>query len=197
MARPASVLFVWLLCAFGVAAVEQDRPSDRPDLEGHWQLNASLSDDVPLLPGEALALARASGVLPTRGRVSSGGPDPFRVTGVRHLLRGEFGAEQLRIAQENGTLTLAYGDAGPLPVTPDGRKVTLDRSGLRFTVVSQWAPPLLTIERVYEDGTTLRETLATFDDPRQLVATTTILNSRIQPTPVTFQRVFDPDTRQR
>src|SRR5687768_8145250 len=40
------------------------RPSEQLDLTGHWTLNPSMSDVLPLLPGESMTMARASGVVP-------------------------------------------------------------------------------------------------------------------------------------
>lgn len=192
MARSCSVLFVWMLCAFGASAQDPQRPSEQLDLRGDWQLNESLSDDLPLLPGEALAIARASGAVRTGKRVvRSGGPDPRRLSGVRQVLRGELAAARLKVAHAWPAVTLTYDDGGALSIVADGRKTALERDGVRFTMVAQWTPPLLTIDREYEDGTVLSETLASFDGPRQLVATTTIQNSRTQEGPITFRRVFE------
>lgn len=192
MARSCSVLFVWILCAFAASAQDPQRPSQRLDLGGHWQLNEALSDAIPLLPGEALAVARASGAVRAGKRVvRSGGPDPRRLAGVRQVLRGELAAERLKIAHAGPAVTLAYVDGGTLSIVADGRKAALERDGVRFTMIAQWAPPLLTIDREYEDGTILSETFASFDGPRQLVATSTIQNSRTQEGPITFRRVFE------
>jgi hypothetical protein len=191
MARSCSVLFVWILCAFAASAQNPQRPSDQLDLRGEWELNESLSDEIPLLPGEALALARASGALRTGKRVVRSGPDPRRLSAVRQALRGELAAERLKIAHAAPAVTLTYGDGGALSIVADGRKAALEREGVRFTMVAHWSPPLLTIDREYEDGTVLSETFATFDGPRQLVATSTIQNSRTQEGPITFRRVFE------
>ena len=80
MARIWFVLVVWMVCAFGVSAQDPQRPSPDLALAGEWHLNGDLSDEVPLLPGEAVALARASGILPagTRPAGATRGPDPRR-----------------------------------------------------------------------------------------------------------------------
>jgi hypothetical protein len=192
MTRSWSVLLVWLLGVAGPIAQAPQRPSEQLDVSGEWQLNESLSDDLPLLPGEALAVARASGTVRAGTRVarSARGPDPRRLSGVRQVLRSDLAAEHLKIVRTGGSMTLTYRDGGTLSIVPDGRTIEAERNGIRFTVVAHWVPPLLTIERAYEDGTLLTETFATFDSPRQLVATSTIQNSHTQEA-ITFQRVFE------
>ena len=193
MARPCSVLFVWLLCAAAVSAQDPQQPSEQIDLRGEWRLNASLSDDVPLLPGEAMAIARASGAVRTGTRPAraSRGPEHRALVSVRQVLRAELAASHLKVAHAGRTLTFTFGGADPLAFVADGRKFTLERDGVRFTVRAQWISPLLVIDREYEDGTTVSETFASFDDPRQLVATSTIQNERTQEPPITFTRVFE------
>lgn len=194
MTRAWSVpLLVWLLPLAAASAQTPQRPSNEFALAGDWQLNEALSDDLPLLPGEAIAVARADGVLPAGTRVarSTRGPDPRRLSGVRQVLRDDLAAERLKIVHADGSITLAYRDGGTLSIVPGGPRTTVERAGIRFTVAAHWIPPLLTIEREYEDGTMLTESFAVFEGPRQLVATTTIENSRAQAAPVTFQRVFD------
>jgi hypothetical protein len=194
MARVRSVLLFWLLCAFGLVAQDLQRPSEQLNVAGHWQMNASLSDEVPLLPGEALAAARAAGQVRSGKRTARTGsrPDPMLVTKVRNLLRTALrAATHLKIVQAGNGLSLTYADGHTLSFLPDGKETRLDHDGVTFTLVSRWEPPLLIIEREYEDGTTVSEKLASFEDPRQLVATSTIHNKRMEEAPVTFRRVFE------
>ena len=80
-------VLAWGFCAGGCGAQDQ-RPSEKLDVAGDWQVIESLSDELPLLPGEAMALARAAGSVRT-GTAGRGfrGPDPQRVARVRTALR--------------------------------------------------------------------------------------------------------------
>ena len=59
----------WILvctCVHAAAiAIGEQAASNHLDFAGVWQLNQELSDAVPLLPGEAMAQARASGAIRT------------------------------------------------------------------------------------------------------------------------------------
>jgi hypothetical protein len=189
-------LLAWGLRPCGPGARDQ-RPSDKLDLAGDWQVIESLSDELPLLPGESMALARAAGTVRT-GRPVRGfrGPDPQRVASVRTALRTALQASaRLTIVRNGETLTLRDADGRVRPVVPDGQEVSLEADGLRFTLVARWKAPLLTVEREFEDGTTVSDSYATFTDPRQLVATSTIQNSRMDEKPVTLTRVYAPVDR--
>ncbi len=186
-------VLAWGFCHCGLGAQDQ-RPSDKLDVAGDWQVIESLSDQLPLLPGEAMALARAAGMVRT-GRPARG-PDPQQVARVRTALRTALQASaRLTIVRNGETLTLRDADGRVLPVVPDGQAVSLEADGLRFTLVARWKAPLLTVEREFEDGTTLSDSYATFTDPRQLVATSTIENSRMDEKPVTLTRVYAPVDR--
>lgn len=189
-------VLAWGFCHCGLGAQDQ-RPSDKLDVAGDWQVIESLSDELPLLPGEAMAHARAAGTVRT-GRPARGarGPDPQQVARVRTALRTALQASaRLTIVRNGETLTLRDADGRVLPVVPDGQAVSLEADGLRFTLVARWKTPLLTVEREFEDGTTLSDSYATFTDPRQLVATSTIENSRMDEKPVTLTRVYAPVDR--
>lgn len=194
MARPCSVLLVWILCAFGLGAQERHHPSEQLDLAGEWRLNESLSDKVPPLPGEAMALARASGQVRTGTRRAGlvRGPDPRGTARVRNALRSAIQAAiRLRFVHTGGTVALTDADGRTMSFVPDGRETRHEEDGVQFTSASRWNAPILTISREYEDGTTMIVSFASFDDPRQLVATTTIHNSRTVENPVTLRRVYE------
>lgn len=194
MARSWFVLLVWVLSAIGLSAQDLQHPSRQLDLAGVWQVNESLSDEVPLLPGEAIALARAAGLVRTGTRRAGSvrGPDPLGATKVRNALRTAIDAAvQLRIAQTGRTVTLTDADGRTLSVVPDGRETRHEQGGVPFTIASHWKAPILTITREYEDGTTMTESFASFAGPRQLVATTTIHNRRIAGESITLRRVYE------
>lgn len=189
-------VLAWGFCA-GAFGAQDQRPSEKLDVAGDWQVIESLSDELPLLPGEAMALARAAGSVRT-GTAGRGfrGPDPQRVARVRTALRTALQASsRLTIVRNGETLTLKDADGRVLPVVPNGREVNLEADGLRFTLVARWTTPLLTVEREFEDGTTVSDNYATFTDPRQLVATSTIQNSLMDEKPVTLTRVYAPVDR--
>ena len=189
-------VLAWGFCACSPGAQDQ-RPSQKLDVAGEWQVIESLSDQLPLLPGEAMALARAAGTVRT-GRPARGfrGPDPQRVARVRTALRTALQASsRLTIVSDGETLMLRDADGRVLPVVPDGQEVSLEADGLRFTLVARWKTPLLTIELKFEDGTVVSDSYATFTDPRQLVATSTIQNRRMDEKPVTLTRVYAPIDR--
>jgi hypothetical protein len=169
-------------------------PSERLDLAGQWVLNDSLSEDLPLLPGEAMSLARASGVVPAGSAPARAthGPDPAQVTLVRNILRSALRASaQLKIVQNGQVLVFTDAEGRVLPVRPDGRETRHEHGGVRFSLVAHWKAPLLTVRRQYPDGTVLSDSYATFTEPRQLVATSTISNRRMAEQPVTIRRVYN------
>jgi len=171
------------------------RPSEQLDLTGHWTLNASMSDVLPLLPGESMTMARAAGVVPAAGRRSrvSGGPDPGLVATVRNALRSALhAAAKLKIVQSGRTLTFIDADDSELSIVADGKEKQLELAGLRMTLAARWEAPLFTVTREYEDGTVIIDSYSTFSDPRQLVATSTISNRHMTEKPVIINRVYDP-----
>jgi hypothetical protein len=194
MAHLCLLLLIWVLPAIGLRAQHLQHPSEQLDLAGEWQVNESLSDEVPLLPGEAMALARAEGLVRTGTRKARSvhGPDPLGVTKVRNVLRTTIhAAARLKIVQTGGTVAVTDAEGRTMLLIPDGRETRLEQDGVRFTLVARWKAPLLTIEREYEDGTTMSESFASFDQPRQLVATTTIHNGRMAGDPMTLTRVYE------
>ena len=194
MAHLCLLLLIWVLPAIGLRAQHLQHPSEQLDLAGEWQVNESLSDEVPLLPGEAMALARASGLV-RAGMLKTGpvrGPDPLGMTRVRNVLRSAIeAAVRLTIVQKGTALALTGSDGRTLSIVPDGRETRHEVDGVRYTIASHWKAPILTIAREFEDGTMMSETFASFDDPRQLVATTTIHHSRIVGDPITLTRVYE------
>lgn len=185
-------------CALMLDAVSgqlPQRPSEQLDLTGHWTLNASMSDVLPLLPGESMTMARAAGVVAAAGRRSRapGGPDPGLVVTVRNALRTALqAAAQLRIVQKGRTLTLVDGEDRELSVVADGKQQQREHGGLRMLLAARWEAPLFTVTREYEDGTVIVDSYSTFTDPRQLVAVSTISNRHMTEKAVIINRVYDP-----
>ena len=170
------------------------RPSEQLELAGHWTLNESMSDALPLLPGESMTLARAAGVVPAGRRTRiAGGPDPGVIATVRNALRAALhAAATLKIVQAGRTVTLIDAEDRELSVVADGKQKRFEHRGVRLIAAARWAAPLLTVTREYEDGTVIIDTYSTFSDPRQLVATSTISNRHMTEKPVIINRVYDP-----
>lgn len=172
---------------------QEARPSERREVAGQWVLNDDLSDDLPLLPGEAIAVARASGAVRVQGRPSGGGADYRRSLRVRAALRQLLeGSERLTLADTGSRVVVTDMSGASLTVPLDGRKLELDDRGVRVEVTARWESPLLVLQRRYEDGTIVEDELVTFTEPRQLVSTTTIHNGRTGEPPVVMRRVYDP-----
>ena len=170
-------------------------PSGHLELAGHWTLNETMSDALPLLPGESMTLARAAGVVPAAGRRTrvSGGPDPGLVATVRNALRsGLHAAAKLKIVQAGRMVTLIDAEDRELSVVADGKQKQVEHRGVRLTAAARWESPLFTVTREYEDGTVVIDSYSTFSDPRQLVATSTISNRHMTEKPVIINRVYDP-----
>jgi hypothetical protein len=192
-----STVLAWLLCVCGASGQEQ-RPSERLDFAGEWRIVESLSDAVPLLPGEGMALARASGTVRTGPKATRAvrGPDLDVAARVRTVLRGALqAATRLTIQQSGRTLVVTDAVGRDTSIVADGREVRLEKDGVPFTLKARWKSPLLVVERRFEDGTTISDSYATFTDPRQLVATSTIHNSRMDERPVTLTRVYESVAR--
>ena len=191
-------LLMWACALMLPAAAGQQpqRPAEQLDLSGHWKLNESMSDALPLLPGESMMLARASGVVPSatgrRNRIG-GGPDPALVANVRNALRDALhAAVTLKIVQNGRTFTLVDAEDRELSIVADGKEKQVEHRGVRLTAAGRWEAPLFTITREYEDGTVIVDSYSTFSDPRQLVATSTISNRHMTEKPVIINRVYDP-----
>jgi hypothetical protein len=191
----------WLALAAGTLLLhapllqEPQRPSEKLDLAGHWVMNAAMSDALPLLPGEALSVARAAGVVRTGSSPSrpGNGPDPRLITSVRHVLRKALhAATSLKIAQRGRTLTLVDADNRTLSLVADGREQEVEQGGLWMTVAASWQAPLFTVRREFADGTVVTDSYSTFVEPRQLVAISTISNRHMAEKPVIINRVYDP-----
>ena len=186
-------------CAMVLSSVPvqlPQRPSERPDLAGHWTLNEKMSDALPLLPGESMTLARGSGVVPSatgRRKRIGGGPDPALVANVRNALREALhAAATLKILQNGRIVTLIDAEDRELSILADGKEKQVEHRGVRLTAAGRWEAPLFTIRREFEDGTVIVDSYSTFSDPRQLVATSTISNRHMTEKPVIINRVYDP-----
>lgn len=198
--------YVWLAFVAGTLLVHShtvmgqtpQSPSGKLDLEGRWVLNGAMSDALPLLPGEAMSLARAAGVVRTGGRPSRAvsGPDPRLVTSVRSALRGSLqAASQLTIVLEGRTITLTDAENQTITLIPNGKRQVIEHGGVRVTIAAAWREPLFTVTREYMDGTMVVDSYATFTAPRQLVLTSTINNKHMAEPPVSVNRVYDPVER--
>jgi hypothetical protein len=176
-------------------AIGEQAASNHLDFAGGWQLNQELSDSVPLLPGEAMAQARASGAIRTPAdlRRASGGPDVQRVVFVRNRVRDALhAAAQLTVRRRGRTIAMTDSSGRTLNLELDGKPRPIEDDNLRFTLVARWDSPALVVERKFEDGMLVADSYLTFNDPRQLVVTTTISHSRMQEKPVVVRRVYDP-----
>ena len=192
MAHLVSLLLLCLMFVPNALLRRQHAASTSLEVAGHWELNEELSDEVPLLPGEAVAVARASGALGAGAAAARSRVDRHRAVIVRNALRDAFRAStQLKIVRDGRQLRLTDARGHTLSVVLDGRQQRLERERLRFTVAATWEAPRLTIERQYEDGTIVSDTFLTFRDPRQLVATTTVSHPRRPDQPVVMRRVYD------
>ena len=189
----------WILvctCVHAAAiAIGEQAASNHLDFAGVWQLNQELSDAVPLLPGEAMAQARASGAIRTPAdlRRVSGGPDVERAVFVRNRVRDALrAAAQLTVRRRGRTIEMTDSSGRTLNLELDGKPRQIEDDDLRFTVVARWDSPALVVERKFEDGMVVADSYLTFNDPRQLVVTTTISHSRMHENPVVLRRVYDP-----
>ncbi len=189
----------WLAIVTGtllLSSATQDphRPSDKLDLAGHWAVNAGMSDPLPLLPGEAMSIARAAGVVRTGARPSraASGPDARLVSTVRSALRKSLRAmSELRIAQRGSTVIFTDADDQSLALVPGAREQALQHQELRVVVAATWEAPLFTVTREYADGTIVTDSYSSFTAPRQLVAISTISNRHMAEKPVVINRVYD------
>ena len=174
---------------------DAQRPSETLDLTGHWVVNTSMSDALPLLPGEAMSMARAAGIVRTGGRPSRAvkGPDPRLVSAVRSALRSSLqAAAELRITQKGRTVTLRDAENQTIVLVAGGKDQEIELSGIRVTIAATLEEPLFTITREYADGTVVVDSYSTFTAPRQLVAFSTISNKHMSEKPVSMNRVYDP-----
>lgn len=178
--------------------VQDQRPSEKLDLTGHWVVNPSMSDELPLLPGEAISRARAAGVVRAGGRPSRAvqGPDPRLVTSVRAALRNALqAASELKITQMGRTVTLTDAENQRIVLVANGKEERIDHGGVHVTISAAWEEPLFTVTREYGDGTIVVDSYSTFTAPRQLVTMSTIRNKHMAENPVSVNRVYDPVKR--
>lgn len=197
MLRSLCHLLALVSLASGAAEAQAPSyPAARPELIGTWELNESLSDDLPLLPGDAVAEARASGRLPSvslrrRGRK---GLDLHQALRVRTAVRDAFdAAARLAVVHTADTFVVTDNRGESLSFVPDGAsRATVTAGDVPFDVLARWETAALIVERRYPDGTVLTDRFATFAEPRQLAVTTTVVNPRIDEPAVTVLRVYDP-----
>lgn len=188
-AATAVMLTVLTLQARGTQPV-----SERPHLTGVWALNDAMSEDVPLLPGEATSRARGAGVLPAvslRHR-SRTGLDLHETVRVRRALREMFAAARtLAFTRESEHVVMTDASGLALRVVPGGDPIRARQAGMDVELRARWQPPSFVIERHYPDRTIVIEQYTTFTEPRQLVITSTIRNPRIDEPAATLLRVYD------